>query len=148
MSTTEQEGGGAQQGVSREEFATLTGAVEELRGALDELREARTEPERREARADVRDAKADLAATARELGIDPKRLEKAAADAKASDERERLRSIVTELLDEELEIDAGGGSEPKGEPKGEKPPDEKPPDDSAPRHDHWSERPLSSLFGG
>lgn len=147
------------EGVSRQEFdglkAELTGAVGELREALDELRTARTEPERRDAQEGVRDAKADLALVARELGIDPKRLEKAASDAKASDEREHLRGIVAELLDEELEVPdpkeaveelAGKGGLP--DPKPEAKPEPKP--DSAPggNSPHWSERPLSALFGG
>ena len=143
------------EGVSRQEFdglkAELTGAVGELREALDELRTARTEPERRDAQEGVRDAKADLAVVARELGIDPKRLEKAAADAKASDERDRLRPLLVELLDEELEVKPEGllpeGGLPKPEAKPEPKPEPK--QDSHPTGGgHWSERPLSALFGG
>ena len=150
------------QGVTREEFQELASGMKELREAMDELRQARTEPERREARGEVREAKADLAATARELGLDPKRLEKAAAEAKAADEKERLRPLLIELLDEELaegaeeatgaaETAAGAVAGAGGQATGaaataaeETPPKQ----DSEPTLGHWSERPLSSLFGG
>jgi outer membrane murein-binding lipoprotein Lpp len=139
------------EGVSRQEFSELATGMKELREAVDELRKARTEPERREAREEVREAKSDLAATARELGIDPKRLEEAATAAKAEDEKKRLRPLLIELLDEELADPAaeaagelGGAVEAAAEetaPAAPKP-------DSAPKMGHWSERPLSSLFGG
>jgi hypothetical protein len=141
---------GLPEGVSRQEFGELASAVGELRDSLNELRQARTEPERREARSEVREAKADLAATARELGLDPKRLEAAASEAKLKDEKERLRPLLIELLDEEL---AAGGEDaieelaPDPEPKAKaKEPEPEP--DSAPGLGHWSEKPLSSLFGG
>jgi len=133
------------EGVSRQEFSELAGAMKELQQAVEELRTARSEPEKREARAEVRDAKADLAATARELGIDPKRLEKAASDAKASDEKERLRPLLIELLDEEL---AEPAQEAAKELVEEAPAPKAPEPDSAPSLGHWSEKPLSSLFGG
>lgn len=146
MSTSEGEAGATVESVTREEFAGLVSAVNELRDSLGELREAATPAERREAQGDVKDAKADLAAVARELGIDPRRLVKAAEEAKASDERAKLREIVTELLDEELLPEAVEGGDPKGEPKGE--PEGEPKRDTEPTFSHWSERPLSSLFGG
>jgi len=150
MSTSEHEGGGLPQGVSREEFGALSTAVTELREALDELREARTAPERREAQEGVRDARADLATVARELGLDPKRLQAAAEEAKLKDERERLRPLLIELLDEELAIEPEGEGKGEGDGKGDPKPEPKPkPEgDSAPVHEHWSERPLSVLFGG
>jgi uncharacterized protein (DUF3084 family) len=136
---------GLPEGVSRQEFSELASAVQELRDALGELREATTKAEKEEARGEVREARADLAATARELGLDPKRLQAAAEEAKLSDERERLRPLLIELLDEELAIEPEDG-DPKAEPKAE-PESEPPKEDSAPLLGHWSERPLSSLFG-
>lgn len=153
------------EGVTRQEFSELAGAVKEVREALDELRQARTEPERREARAEVRDAKADLAATARELGLDPKRLEAAAAEARTKDEKERLRPLLIELLDEELaegaeeaagavegaaEAAAGAAGQAAGAAaeKGGEAAEAAPKPDSGPTMTHWSERPLSALFGG
>jgi chromosome segregation ATPase len=138
------------EGVTRKEFGELAGQMKELREALDELRTARSQPERREAQSDVREAKADLAATARELGLDPKRLEKAASEAKAADEKERLRPLLIELLDEELtELPEEAAEVVKGTAKEatEAVPDPPKPD-SEPRMGHWSERPLGSLLGG
>jgi len=134
------------EGVSRQEFSELAAGMNELREAVEELRQAATPAERAEARSEVRDAKADLAATARELGLDPKRLEKAASEAKASDERARLKEILTELLDEELAEPVEELGDLKPEPRQQREP--KPEPDSAPSADHWSDRPLSSLFGG
>jgi chromosome segregation ATPase len=142
------------EGVSRQEFSELAAGMKELRESIEELKSARTEPERREARSDVREAKADLAATARELGLDPKRLEAAAAEAKSKDEKERLRPLLIELLDEELaEAPEELAAELKGAAEGaagaiEETVPEPPKPDTAPKLGHWSERPLSSLFGG
>lgn len=148
------------EGVSRQEFSELAGAVREVREALDELREASTAREKDEARDNVRDAKADLTMVARELGLDPKRLQAAAEEAKLKDERERLRPILVELLDEELappEGDGDGDGDPVGEvkdalpkpePKAEPKPEPNQEEDSGPSFSHWSERPLSALFGG
>jgi hypothetical protein len=138
------------EGVTRKEFGELAGAMRELSEAVEELKQARSQPERREAQADVREAKADLAATARELGLDPKRLEKAASEAKAADEKERLRPLLIELLDEELaeagEEAAGAVQETAAAAAAAVPDPPKP--DSEPRMGHWSERPLGSLLGG
>ena len=123
------------EGVSRQEFSDLAAGVKELREAMAELRQARSEPERREARAEVRDAKAELADVAKELGLDPKRLEEAAGQARSADEKERLRPLLIELLDDAKETVKETAPEP-------------PQPDTAPGLGHWSERPLSSLFGG
>lgn len=142
------------EGVSRQEFSELAAGMKELREAFDDLRTARSEPERREARSDVRGAKADLAATARELGLDPKRLEAAAAEAKSADEKERLRPLLIELLDEELAAevtDAADGladaADGLGDGLADAAADAAPARrDSAPTKEHWSEAPLSGLF--
>lgn len=133
------------EGVSRQEFSELADGVKELREALGELKQARTEPERREARGEVREAKADLAATARELGLDPKRLEAAAAEARSKDEKERLRPLLIELLDEELAPGPDDVADELKDAAGDVLPEPAKPD-SAPKHDHWSEAPLSSMF--
>jgi hypothetical protein len=135
------------EGVSRQEFSELSGAVSELRDAVAGLRQARSEPERREAREDVRDAKADLAEVAKELGLDPKRLEEAAGQARSADEKERLRPLLIELLDEELAEAPEELLDDAKETVKETAP-EPPQPDTAPGLGHWSERPLSSLFGG
>jgi len=139
------------EGVSRQEFTELADAVKGLGASLDELKAARSEPERREAREDVRDAKADLATVAKELGLDPKRLEQAAGEARRSDELERLRPLLVELLDEELAEAPEQAAEAVKEAvteTAETVKEEAPKPDSAPGLGHWSERPLSSLFGG
>ena len=131
------------EGVSRQEFSDLAAGVKELREAMAELRQARSEPERREARAEVRDAKAELADVAKELGLDPKRLEEAAGQARSADEKERLRPLLIELLDEAPEELLDDAKETVKETA-----PEPPQPDTAPGLGHWSERPLSSLFGG
>ena len=135
------------EGVSRQEFSDLAAGVKELREAMAELRQARSEPERREARAEVRDAKAELADVAKELGLDPKRLEEAAGQARSADEKERLRPLLIELLDEELAEAPEELLDDAKETVKETAP-EPPQPDTAPGLGHWSERPLSSLFGG
>lgn len=141
--------GGAPEGVSRQEFTDLTSAVGELRDALTELREASTPAEKEEAKAEVREAKADLKTLAKEMGIDPKRLESAAAEARKQQTKEELRPLIIELLDEELEDVADDATDAvKGAAKDAKDAADTPPKDSEPVKDHWSDRPLSSLFGG
>jgi|SRR6185437_410678 len=141
---------------TRQEFADLATAVGELRDALNEQRQADSPKEREEAAADVREAKADLKTLAKELGLDPKRLEEAAEAARRQQRKDELRPLLVELLDEELadpenEGDGGGKGEDDGKPKDGKADDDpgkEPPKDSEPKVDHWSDRPLSSLFGG
>lgn len=138
----------APQGVTAEEFAELKTAVGGLTSALEELRQARTEPEKTEARDGVREAKADLKTLASELGIDPKRLEQAAENARREQRKEELRPLLVELLDEELaeeveetieELTGEGEQKPKPEPK--------PKEDSGPSAEHWSEGPIGGLLG-
>ena len=141
----------AQETISREEFAELKDAVGGLTSALEELKAARTEPERRDAQEGVAEAKADLKTLAKELGIDPKRLEDAAAEAKKAERREELRPLLLELLDEELADDlddqlddALDGGKPKPKDDGPKP---EPKDDSTPIAEHWSEKGIGALLG-
>lgn len=97
------------EGVTRQEFDELRREFRDLIEAQKDLAKARTEEERKEARADVREAKADLDALAKELGISRSALDKATAEARRSEEKERLRPILLELLDEELADDGGEG---------------------------------------
>jgi hypothetical protein len=97
----------------------------------------------------VKEAKADLKTLAAEMGIDPKRLEEAAAEAQRTQRKEELRPLLIELLDEELEDVAEDADEAeKGAAKAVKEAAEEvpKPDDTAPTKEHWSNKPLSELF--
>ena len=139
-------------GVSRKDFEELRSTVQGLADALQQQREAETSREKQAAKEEVKEAKADLDQLAREMGVDPARLREAAEKAKHDAEKERLRPLLAELLDEELA--SGDEEEPADDPaeeKEEEPADEEeppaPPEDSAPIAEHWSERTVGRLLG-
>ena len=138
--------------ISPQDFRDLQAAVADLARAQQELAEARTSEEREDAREEVAESKADLDALAKELGISPSKLRAAAAKAKDEEESERLRplvkSLVAELLDEEVEAPTEE-DKPDEDDDAEKPKDEPAPEpepDSAPVQSHWSERPVGELL--
>lgn len=144
-------------GVSHKDFDELRGVVSDLADALKQQREAETSREKHEAKEEVKEARADLDQLAKEMGVDPGKLREAAEKAKHDAEKERLRPLLLELLDEELASDDDKpADEPdeknddeEDEPADEKPADEPPapPEDSAPTAEHWSERTVGRLLG-
>jgi hypothetical protein len=141
------------EGVTRQEYDELVASVKDLRSALEDAAKAKPD-EVAEAKHEVGKAKAALDAAASDLGIDPKRLRELADSARADDEKQRLRTIVLEILDEEI------ADEPATEEEGDKPAEEEaaPAEDTPPTEDdpepdtgpvdqHWSDKPLSSFLG-
>ncbi len=149
------------EGVTKQEFSELQTTVRELADALKAQSEAATTAEKKDATEDVRDARADLDKIAKDLGVSPAKLREAADKAKRDEEKERLRPLLVELLDEEMNaepphINPDSDPEPDPDPDiadaetaDELPPgtDPDPVEDSAPRQEHWSERPIGNLLG-
>ena len=136
------------EGVSRKDFEELKGAVTDLATALQSLRDAETSREKQTAREDVKDARADLDQLAKEMGVSPAKLREAADNARREEEKERLRPILLELLDEEI-ADKPDDDEPTPDeeetPAADEPAPE-PPEDTAPEQQHWSERTIGGLL--
>jgi transposase-like protein len=129
------------------DLASLRSELADYKKALDELKAASTPAEKEEAREDVEDAEADLGAVARKLGISPSALRKATADAKRAEQKENLRPIIQELLDELVGDD--DEDEPEKPVAEEKPKRERAPKkeaDSAPVVTHWSDRSVMDLL--
>ena len=138
------------EGVSRTEFNELKEAVTGLADALKQQREAETSREKQAAREEVAEARADLDQLAKELGVSPAKLREAADNAKREEEKERLRPLLIELLDEEIN-DTPDDETPDDEPKPDEKPDEEEeeapaPEDTAPEQKHWSEQSIGGLF--
>lgn len=139
------------EGVSRTEFNELKDAVTGLADALKQQREAETSREKQAAKEEVAEARADLDQLAKELGVSPAKLREAADNAKREEEKERLRPLLIELLDEEIndtpDDDEKTDDEPKPDEKPEPEPEPAPaPEDTAPEQEHWSERAIGGIF--
>lgn len=136
------------EGVSRTEFNELKDAVTGLADALKQQREAETSREKQAAKTEVAEARADLDQLAKEIGVSPAKLREAADNAKRQEEKERLRPLLIELLDEEI------ADKPDDEPvdddpdqdEGDPDPEPEPEPDTAPAQEHWSERTIGGLL--
>ena len=137
------------EGVSRQDFAELQKAVKDLADAFQQQREAQTAAEKQDAREEVAEARADLDHLAKEIGVSPAKLREAADNAKREEEKERLRPLLIELLDEEI-ADKPDDEEPDEHPEDDKPaepePESEPEPDTAPEQEHWSERAIGGIF--
>lgn len=138
------------EGVSLKDFNELKDAVTALSDAFKAQKEAETSREKQEAKTEVAEAKADLDALAKELGVSPAKLREAADNAKREEEKERLRPLLIELLDEEI---ADKPDDPDDNPaETDDPPEDAPtptpapPEDTAPEQEHWSERAIGGIF--
>lgn len=138
------------EGVSRKDFDELRTAVTDLAAAFKQREEAETAREQQAAREEVAEKRADLDALAKEMGVSPAKLREAAENAKRDEEKERLRPLLMELLDEEIEKPDDEPKTDDEKPDEDKPVEEepkpKPPEDSAPIAEHWSERSVGSLL--
>lgn len=134
------------EGVSKQAFDELVASVGELRKAFEGMRDAEGAKEKNQARETVVEAKSDLEELAKSMGLSAKEIRQAAEAAAHSKRKEETRALLEEILSEgETSDDEGGGDEkPEDEPKPEK---EEPVEDSAPTVEHWSERPVTQLFG-
>ena len=150
----------AQGGVTAQEAAELRQGLRDLQQAVQELREARSEPERRHARRQIESAEADLDSLARQSGISRQSLERAMTEARRAEQKEELRPIIQELLQEERDRAESGeppGAKPAAGEGAPAPPDDPgrrrqprrqqppPPDEPPGVHDkpHWSQRSVS-----
>ena len=91
------------EGVTKQEFAELQGAVRELADAVKAQQAATTAAEKKDATEDVQEARADLDTLAKELGIPVGKLRDAAEEAKKQARKDELRPILLELLDARLQ---------------------------------------------
>ena len=145
------------EGISRAEFNDLQGAVKDLAAALQAKNDAETATERQEAHEDVKDARADLDQVAKDLGIPVAKLRAAAENAKREEEKERLRPLLIELLDEVIATDEPATDEqPADEPATDDAASDEDAaaeldgeeiEDTAPTKAHWSEGTFSDLLG-
>lgn len=146
------------EGVTKAEFSELQTTVRELADALKAQADAKTPDEKLAAHEDVVESRADLDALAKELGVSPSKLREAADKAKRDEEKERLRPLLVELLDEELPAPNREQDEPaddETEPAADEPDDTPAPEeeldtapvDSAPSIPHWSEKTVGQLLG-
>ena len=139
------------EGVSLKDFNELKDAVTALSDAFKAQKEAETSREKQAAREDVQEAKADLDQLAKELGVSPAKLREAADNAKREEEKERLRPLLLELLDEEIadnpDDDCDDNPAKADDPPEDAPtPTPAPPEDTAPEQEHWSERAIGGIF--
>jgi SMC interacting uncharacterized protein involved in chromosome segregation len=121
--------------ITAAEAADLRHALEEIQQAQDELREASTARERAEAQENVSDAREDLDALASRLGISRSALNESIAAAKKAEQKEELRPIIAELL-EETKAQEPEPAAVKAEP------------DNEPAQEHWSQRGVTELIRG
>ena len=139
------------EGVTKQEFAELQGAVKDLADAFKAQQSATTAAEKKDAQEDVQEARADLDTLAKELGIPVGKLRDAAEEAKKQARKDELRPILLELLDEEMADPPAEGEPTEEEPaaEGEEEPateEPAPVEDSAPTQAHWSERSLGEIL--
>ena len=139
------------EGVTKQEFAELQGAVRELADAVKAQQAATTAAEKKDAQEDVQEARADLDTLAKELGIPVGKLRDAAEEAKKQARKDELRPILLDLLDEVMADPPAEGEPTEEEPaaEGEEEPateEPAPVEDSAPTQAHWSERSLGEIL--